>query len=118
MKAKILLLVVTVLTISMVSCQKQETNQTPESVAVITKPDSKGEPAAAGVRPVTIAATAAWTASPDVDWITLTPASGEKGMQEVLLNFTENKTGEVRVGKVTFTSGKYSESFTLTQNKQ
>lgn len=118
MKSKILLLIVAILTIGIVSCQKQETEQSPESVAVITKPDAKGEPATAGTRAVTIAATTKWAASSDVEWITVTPASGEKGMQEVILSFTANTTGEARVGKVTFTAGTYSESFTLTQNKE
>ena len=117
MKTKVLLLIVALLTIGVVSCQKQETAQSPESVAVITQPQQKGEPATAGERPVTIAATSDWTAVSDSEgWLTVTPASGVKGMQEVVLSFTENTTGAVRSGKVTFTSGPYSETFTLVQN--
>lgn len=118
MKTKVLLLIVALLTISVVSCQKQETPKSPESVAVITQPQDKGEPATEGTRPVTIAATCSWTAVSDSeDWLTVSPASGPKGMQEVILTFKANATGAPRTGKVTFTAGKYSETFTLVQNQ-
>ena len=118
MKLRHLLLLVAFVAISVVSCQKQETTQTPESVALITKPDAKGEPAQAGTRAVTIAATSNWSAVSDASWITVTPDSGSKGMQEVILTFSENTTGAVRVGNVKFTSGTYSETFILTQKAQ
>jgi hypothetical protein len=98
------------------ACQKQEAPETPESVAVITQPQPKGESAEAGKRAVTIAATAAWTATSNSAWLTVSPASGEKGMQEVILSFQENTSTEARTGVVTFTSGTYSETFTLVQN--
>jgi hypothetical protein len=37
-------------------------------------------------------------------------------MQEVILSFQENTSTEARTGVVTFTSGTYSETFTLVQN--
>jgi hypothetical protein len=116
MKLRLFLSLVALLAIIGVSCQKQETSQAPESVALVTKPDSKGEPAAAGTRAVTIAATSDWTAVSNVDWITVNPTSGPKGMQEVILSFQENTTGSKRTGSVTFTAGTYSETFVLTQN--
>ncbi len=117
MKQKIALLIIAILSVALFSsCQKQEVKTTPESVALITKPDVKGETAEAGTRAVTIAATANWSAVSDADWLTVNPASGPKGMQEVVLSFTENTTGAKRTGSVTFTSGKYSETFVLTQN--
>ena len=116
MKLRLFLALMAVLAITFVSCQKQETSTSPESVALITKPDAKGETAEAGARPVTIAATSNWSAVSDVDWITVSPASGPKGLQEVILTYTENTTGAKRVGSVTFTSGTYSETFKLTQN--
>ena len=119
MKLRHLLLLIAFVAISVVSCQKQETTKTPESVAIITKPDAKGETAAAGTRAVTIAATSNWSAvSSQPGWLSVSPDSGTKGMQEVILTFKENASGEVRTGTVTFTSGTYSESFTLTQNAQ
>ena len=102
--------------IAAISCQKQEVSQTPESVALITRPDAKGEAAQQGTRAVTIAATADWSAISNSDWITVNPSSGPKGMQEVVLSFEENTTGAKRTGSVTFTSGSYSETYTLTQN--
>ena len=116
MKPKHLLLLIAFAVIAVISCQKQETSQTPESVALITQPDSKGEAAQAGTRPVTIAATANWTATSNDQWITVNPTSGPKGMQEVILSFTENTTGAKRTGSVTFSSGTHSETFLLTQN--
>lgn len=97
------------------SCQKQETTQTPESVTVITQPVETGEGAAAGTRAVTIAATCHWTAVSNNDWITVSPDSGEVGVQEVILTYTENTTGAERTGSVTFKAGTYSETFTLKQ---
>lgn len=116
MKAKILMLVTAFLVLGFSACQKQETPTTPESVAVITQPQPKGESAEAGKRAVTIAATAAWTATSNSAWLTVSPASGEKGMQEVILSFQENTSTEARTAVVTFTSGTYSETFTLVQN--
>ncbi len=116
MKRKILLLISAFLVLGLGACQKQETPKTPESVAVITQPQPKGEPATSGTRAVTIAATSAWTATSDCAWIVVTPASGEKGMQEVKLQYAENTTGEARTGVVTFKAGTYSETFTLVQN--
>lgn len=115
MKHKILLLIMAISAIAFVSCQKQRTTTTPESVAVITQPIDGGEPAEAGTRAVTIAATCDWTAVSNDSWISVSPASGKVGMKEVILTFQENTTGEVRVGSVTFKAGTYSESFTLTQ---
>lgn len=118
MRQKIVLAIVALLTVCCVfSCQKVEPQKSPESVAVITKPQPTGEPSTAGTRPVTIAATSHWTATSDSNWLTVSPAEGEKGMQEVILTFSDNTTGQERTGKVTFTSGTYSETFVLVQNK-
>ena len=116
MKPKHLLLLMAFAIIAAISCQKQEVSQAPESVAIVTQPDPKGETVQAGTRAVTIAATADWSAISDADWITVNPSSGPKGMHEVVLTFTENTTGAKRTGSVTFTSGTYSETYTLTQN--
>lgn len=117
MKPKILWLIAAFIAISVSACQKQETSQTPESVVVMTKPDaSKNESGQAGIRAVTIAATSDWSAVSDDTWITVSPASGGVGIQEVVLSFSENNTGAVRKGSVTFTAGSYSESYVLTQN--
>lgn len=115
MKLKHLLLIAFAITVA-ISCQKQDVSQSPESVAVITQPDAKGEASQAGTRAVTIAATVDWSAVSNADWITVSPSSGPKGMQEVILSFTENTTGAKRTGSVTFTSGTYSETYLLTQN--
>lgn len=118
MKLRILLSIIASAAIAFSACQKQETTQTPESVAVITQPQPDGEPAAAGIRAVTIAATSDWTAVSGADWMTVSPDSGSTGMQEVIISFQENTTGAVRTGSVTFTSGSHSESFILTQKAE
>jgi hypothetical protein len=116
MKQKIVLLIIALMSVAFLSsCQKQDVKTSPESVAVITKPQPAGETSAEGIRPVTIAATSSWSAVSDSDWLTVSPASGEKGMQEVILSFSANTTGASRTGKVTFTAGSYSETFTLVQ---
>lgn len=118
MKSKILLPIIASAAILFSACQKQETNQTPDSVAIITQPQAKGEVATAGTRAITIAATADWTAVSEADWITVAPDSGDTGVQEVILSFSENTSGAERTGKVTFRSGNYTETFTLVQNAQ
>ena len=119
MKHKIVLLVIAILSVALFSsCQKQEVETSPESVAVITQPQPAGETAAEGTRPVTIAATCDWSAVSDSDWLTVSPASGGKGMQEVILSFSANTTGAARTGKVTFTAGPHTETFKLVQKAE
>lgn len=119
MKQKIVLLVVALLSVVLLSsCQKQEVETSPESVAIITTPQPAGETATEGTRPVTIAATCNWSAVSDSDWVTVSPASGGKGMQEVLLSYSANTTGAARTAKVTFTAGSHSETFTLVQKAE
>jgi hypothetical protein len=90
MKQKIVLLIIALMSVAFLSsCQKQDVKTSPESVAVITKPQPAGETSAEGIRPVTIAATCSWSAVSDSDWLTVSPASGEKGMQEVILSFRQ-----------------------------
>ena len=72
--------------------------------------------AAAGTYSLTISSTRDWTAVPD-GWITLDATSGPRGVQAVHLSYGANNTGDARVGKVVFTAGTYSETFTLTQKK-
>lgn len=118
MKLRILLPILASAAIAFSACQKQESTQTPESVAVITQPQAEGEAAAAGTRAVTIAATCDWTAVSNDAWMTVSPESGTTGVQEVVISFQENTTGEVRTGSVTFKAGDYNESFILTQKAQ
>lgn len=74
--------------------------------------------AAAGTRSVTIFTTASWQAAGG-DWITVEPLSGgEKGIYPVHLTYGANDTGQPRTASVVFTSGTYSETFTLTQQAQ
>ena len=98
------------------SCQKQKQPVTVDSVALYTKP---GDPvsAAAGTKGVTISATCDWTVTSEADWISVSPSSGSRGINEVILNYTENTGKEPRSGKVVFTAkGGYSETYTLKQN--
>lgn len=115
---KILLLILGAIAVLGVvcGCQKVKTSQTPLSVSVRTK---SGSPVAsiAGQKAVTIDATASWTATPESDWISVSPDRGEKGVNEVILTYTANATGAQRVGTVRFTSGSHSETFTLKQDK-
>lgn len=117
MKHNLTLLIIALITICLGSCQKWEKPSTPESVSILTEPQTNGESNKGGVRAVTIAATSQWTAVSDAGWLWVTPSSGGKGVQEVTINFTKNSTGQTRKGTVTFTSGDHSETFTLTQSR-
>lgn len=113
---KILLLILGISLLGAVcGCQKVRTNPTPQSVSVRTQSGDAVE-SAAGTKAVTIDATAAWTAESLAGWITVTPDKGERGVNEVLLEYSANTTAEPRTGVVVFTSGSHSESFTLKQN--
>lgn len=117
MKQHFIALVCMLVSVMCVSCQKQETHITPATVTVLTQPQPSGEPATEGYRKVTIAATADWTATSDVGWLTVSPFSGGKGIQEVTLHFQSNGTNKYRTGTITFKSGGRSETFTLTQQR-
>ena len=117
MSNKLSFIAAALLALGAVSCQKMYTAKTPDSVSLYTQSDSKAKSAEAGVQGVTICATAAWTATSNVDWISVTPSSGGKGMQEVVLTYTANTTGAQRQGGVTFSSSTNSETYVLTQDK-
>ena len=99
------------------SCQPVQTYETPDSVYVGTQAVSGGVSAAAGEQHITIFATCDWRSTCDSDWITVSPKKGEVGIHEITLTYTENATGEVRSGSVTFYAGKISDTFTLVQKK-
>lgn len=98
------------------SCQRLRQPVKVESVALYTKP---GDPvsSAAGTKGVTISATGDWTVSSKADWISVSPSSGSRGINEVILNYTENTGKELRTGSIVFTAkGGYSETYILKQN--
>lgn len=68
---------------------------------------------AGGVRSITVYATCSWTSSAD-SWITVEPASGPQGIHAVHLKY-EAGDGAARSGKVVFTAGTYTETYTLHQ---
>ena len=118
MKLYRLLAIVSVMLLAVNSCQKQVPQTVPECVTIITEPLASGESPEGGLRPITIAASSDWTAVSNQGWIYVTPSSGGKGIQEVTIHFDPNTSGKRREGSITFTSGTYSESYTLTQKKQ
>lgn len=97
------------------SCQKVQTSTTKDTVTVATQPSGM-QTAMEGTKRITIWPTAHWEATSNVQWIKVKPSSGERGTQEVTLEYEENFTGEVRVGVVTFTAAQGSDTYTLTQN--
>jgi len=116
MKKVLMLLATVILAASLPSCQKVVTHETPDSVALYTHPGSIPEAYTAGTRAVTITATCAWTAASEADWITVSPTSGERGIHEVILTYTENTSGNSRSGGVKFSvASGYSETYVLTQ---
>lgn len=116
MKRIAILIVSVVLVLPMFgSCQKVAQPQTKDTVTVATQPSGM-QTAMEGIKRITIWPTAHWEATSNVQWIKVTPSSGERGTQEVTLEYEENFTGEVRVGVVTFTAAQGSDTYTLTQN--
>lgn len=97
-------------------CQHVDAPDTPESVSVRTIADNPVS-SSAGTRCLTIDATRAWKATAECDWITVSPDSGERGVNEVTLSIKANGTGSDRSGTVRFTAGSYSEVYTLEQSK-
>ncbi len=117
MVKKLSLIAAIFVAVGMVSCQKVQTPQTPESVALYTHSDPKAKASASGSIGVTICATSEWTATPTVDWITVTPESGGRGINEVVLTYEQNTSGAQRQGGVVFASKGNSETYVLTQDK-
>lgn len=77
------------------------------SLSVLAKGETKN---------MTVKATEAWTASADVPWITVSPASGQGSATSQALTVTVGQnTGEERIGKVTFTMGDKTAVVTVTQ---
>ena len=100
------------------SCQKVEKPTRPDSVALYTHP---GAPVSyqAGTKGVTISATCDWTAASEASWVTVSPQSGEVGIHEVVLTYSENTGSTARSANVVFTAkGGQSETYVLTQNPQ
>lgn len=100
-------------------CQKDphlhmEDADTPQSVYVWTRPGKPVE-SNAGIQAVTIYATSDWTAESEASWISVDPASGSKGPNEVILTYSANNTGSPRTGVVVFKAGDIVDTFTLSQ---
>jgi len=53
-----------------------------------------------------------------LDWITVEPAGGSRGIFAVRLSFGANGTGSPRTGTVTFTAGSCKETYTFTQKAE
>lgn len=117
MRQYLIILCISLFAASLDSCQKWETPSTPGSVTILTEPQPAGEPAAEGSRKVTIATTSDWTAVSDQGWLYVTPSSGSKGIQEVVIHFNANTTKKSRTGQITFRCGSRSATFTLSQSK-
>jgi len=116
MKKIVITLILSVVSLLAVpSCQKVKQPATKDTVTVATQPSGM-QSAFEGVKKITIWPTASWTATVDVDWIKVVPSSGERGTQEVQLQYEENFTGAVRTGIVTFSAAEGSDTYTLTQN--
>lgn len=71
----------------------------------------------ATTKPITITCNAAWTASANVDWITISPSSGKgtTAATAATVSLGMNKTAEARTGVITVTSGSSKQTVTITQ---
>lgn len=71
---------------------------------------SKGE-----TKSVIVSANGDWTVSSNQSWCSLEPVSGHNGQTSLRITATGNPLTTARTAALTFTSGKYSQKFTVSQ---
>jgi len=64
---------------------------------------------------VTVVSSGSWKATSNASWLTLSKTSGSAGTSTVKVTAAANTTGYDRTGKVTFTCGSATDTFTVTQ---
>lgn len=97
------------------ACKEPET---PTTLALGTETDANITLATAGgTKTIAFTTNVAWSAVSDVEWLTIDPASGVAGDAQVTLTVAENKTFDVRTGKVTITANDKVAEIGVTQSQ-
>ena len=106
-------------TLSLASCKDNDDayNRPSISVTQLTK-DSDGKTLISpeeSIAKLHIRSNRAWTATTALDWLSITPESGEAGEQEVTIKILKNISGATRQGQFAFKAGSETIYYTITQ---
>ena len=127
MKQKSILLLAFVLMGWMQSCMSSESHTPSGSANITFEPDSDTQPVLAtegGSTSLTFTATEAWTASVSetgtrsIDWLSVSPTSGEAGTATLVITALANDTYDERNAAVTVACGIERKVITVTQKQQ
>lgn len=86
-----------------------------EADKITTDKTSIDIPTKEGNFTLTFATNAAWTATSDASWCTLSATSGEAGSHNMTVSFTGNPEKTDRTAKITFKAGTATQEITVTQ---
>ena len=127
MKQKSILLLAFVLMGWMQSCMSSESHTPSGSANITFEPDTDTQPVLAtegGSTSLTFTATEAWTASVSetgtrsIDWLSVSPTSGEAGTATLVITALANDTYDERNAAVTVACGIERKVITVTQKQQ
>lgn len=112
------LLIASCATLSLASCKDNDDayNRPSISVTQLTK-DSDGKTLISpeeSIAKLHIRSNRAWTATTALDWLSITPESGEAGEQEVTIKILKNISGATRQGQFAFKAGSETIYYTIT----
>lgn len=113
------LLIASCAILSLASCKDNDDayNRPSISVTQLTK-DSEGKTLISpeeSIAKLHIRSNRAWTATTALDWLSITPESGEAGEQEVTIKVLKNISGATRQGQFAFKAGSETIYYTITQ---
>ena len=109
-----LLILAVVAAFALTSCQKMKETPHADSVVIFSVIPELGS--AAGTLTVTVYATTDWNIEGE-NWLSVSPASGEKGISETVLQYSANSSGAARSAVLTLKAGTYTHTQTVTQGK-
>lgn len=89
-------------------------NKTVSDTLLVVTPNEQSVPALAGQFSVNVASTLAWKVSADASWLSPTPTQGASSAS-ISINYSANPNNTVRIGTLTFSSGKLTQTVKVTQ---
>lgn len=113
------LLIASCATLSLASCKDNDDTYNRPSISVtqLTK-DSEGKTLISpeeSIAKLHIRSNRAWIATTALDWLSITPESGEAGEHEVTIKVLKNLSGAMRQGQFAFKAGNETIFYTITQ---
>lgn len=92
-----------------------EPEPTPSNVTITVSPEMLDLSASAGTENITVNANAEWGISSGQGWCKVSPSGGVAGNTVVKVSVEKNSSGQPRIATLTFTSGKFSQPYIVTQ---